>query len=199
MFKAASIFAMLGSAAAFVPNKVQNVKSVQTVQMGLQDMVGVGVETGNIAWDPLGFSKLSQQSMNNPSIEWLRESELKHGRICMIAFVGVCATMAGIHLPGYPVQTNDWTAALPELLEKNPAAFVQIFTLIGVIEGVTYPGDLYFGKGRKPGVLLGKEPTDKTMQLKELKNGRAAMIAMAAFASHELLPGSVPLYDAMGM
>jgi hypothetical protein len=33
----------------------------------------------------------------------------------------------------------------------------------------------------------------RSLQLKEIKNGRLAMIAMAAFAANHLLPGSVPL------
>jgi len=35
------------------------------------------------------------------------------------------------------------------------------------------------------------EAQDK-MKLKELKNGRMAMIAMAGFASNHFIPGSVP-------
>uniref|UniRef100_A0A6V1SPG2 Plastid light harvesting protein n=1 Tax=Heterosigma akashiwo TaxID=2829 RepID=A0A6V1SPG2_HETAK len=207
MIKAASLVAMLGSASAFVPSaSVGGAKSVQVMKMGLEDMVGAGVETGNKPWDPLNLSKLSDVSQNNPHVNWLRESELKHGRVAMLASVGVFATSIGARIPGYPVETKDWTAAYGEMIEKNPLAFVQILLFIGIIEGVTYPGELWFGEGRAPGALgydpLGfakKDKTPEVTQLKELKNGRAAMIAMAAYASHELIPGSVPLYDALGM
>ena len=37
---------------------------------------------GNVDFDPLGLS-----SPNN--IKWMREAELKHGRICMLATIGM--------------------------------------------------------------------------------------------------------------
>ena len=37
-----------------------------------------------VAWDPMRFSELYKVSGNNPDVAWLREAELKHGRICML-------------------------------------------------------------------------------------------------------------------
>ncbi len=51
----------------------------------------VGEEDG---FDPLGFSTLYD-------MKWLREAEIKHGRICMLAFVGFIFPDAIMRLPGH--------------------------------------------------------------------------------------------------
>ena len=51
----------------------------------------VGEEDG---FDPLGFSTVYD-------MKWLREAEIKHGRICMIAFVGFIFPDAIMRLPGH--------------------------------------------------------------------------------------------------
>ena len=48
---------------------------------------------GDKGFDPLGLSDWVP-------VEWLRESELKHGRVCMLAVVGFVATDLGFRLPG---------------------------------------------------------------------------------------------------
>merc|ERR1712224_788901 len=58
--------------------------------------VGAGPEIndGEI-WDPMGFSKLYDRNfdfnmaMTYPHVQWLREAEIKHGRVCMLAFTGM--------------------------------------------------------------------------------------------------------------
>ena len=53
-----------------------------------------------VAWDPMRFSELYKVSGNNPDVAWLREAELKHGRMSMLAITGVMVQSAGIHWPG---------------------------------------------------------------------------------------------------
>merc|ERR1712072_1168026 len=36
------------------------------------------------------------------SLDWMREAELKHGRICMLATLGYVTTDGGIYAPGAP-------------------------------------------------------------------------------------------------
>ena len=48
--------------------------------------------TGEI-FDPLDLA-------SKYDVNWLREAELKHGRVCMLAFVGFLANDAGLKFPG---------------------------------------------------------------------------------------------------
>jgi len=155
-------------------------------------------------WDPMSFSLLYKVSGNNPDVAFLREAELKHGRLAMLAFAGILATNGGLHLPGEFWLDSDWTTAWGSVGAKNPAAQAQVLAAIGLFEGQTSAGifDLWFGitDKREPGdcgfdplklMPNTKEAQDK-MKLKELKNGRMAMIAVAGFASNHFIPGSVP-------
>lgn len=48
---------------------------------------------GDVGFDPIGFSSFIP-------LDFLREAELKHGRICQLAVVGFAATDLGMRLPG---------------------------------------------------------------------------------------------------
>ncbi|CAE7467126.1 unnamed protein product, partial [Symbiodinium pilosum] len=83
-------------------------------------MIGPDVEVGlskGTPWDPMGWSKLYDRNfefngnMVFPHVQWLRESELKHGRCAMLAVVGIFAQGA-THIPGYP--EAPWYEALKQ-------------------------------------------------------------------------------------
>jgi len=155
-------------------------------------------------WDPMSFSELYKVSGNNPDVAWLREAELKHGRMSMLAIVGVMVQSAGVHFPGNADISfeggADWATAPTTL---PPAAWGQVIAFIGIMEGVTSQGlfNLWFGDTsiREPGDLgfgskmLSSDPAaaDK-MRLKELKNGRLAMMAIMGVAFNHVIPGAFP-------
>uniref|UniRef100_I2CR44 Light-harvesting protein n=1 Tax=Nannochloropsis gaditana (strain CCMP526) TaxID=1093141 RepID=I2CR44_NANGC len=181
------------------------VSSRSALRMGLEGQVGYDVETGGKPWDPLGFAGISERNNLgiNPHIKWLQESEIKHGRTAMLAFLGVIVPGSlGVYVPTYP-QEPDFTQAFYKALQNNPLGMAQIALAIAIIEGHYYAGDFWTGGGDREVGAFGFDPLGfskgkseaalKSMRLKELKNGRLAMIAMAAFASEKLIPGSVPL------
>mmetsp|Transcript_43158 Transcript_43158/g.113360 ORF Transcript_43158/g.113360 Transcript_43158/m.113360 type:complete len:236 (-) Transcript_43158:461-1168(-) len=156
-------------------------------------------------WDPMDFCELYKVSGNNPDVAWLREAELKHGRMSMLAVTGIIVQSSGLHLPGNAEVdfsgAADWANA-PTTLPL--VAWSQVILFIGLIEGTTSKGlfDLYTGVGdREPGNLgplfgsgmLSKDPVaaDK-MRLKELKNARLAMIAWAGIMANHFIPGALP-------
>jgi len=179
----------------------------------LSEYVGASVEfcafpgapDAPVAWDPMRFSELYKVSGNNPDVAWLREAELKHGRMSMLAITGVMVQSAGIHWPGnadISFDNTDWATA-PATLPA--AAWGQVLLFIGLVEGQKSEGlfDLWNGviTDREPGnygpafgsELLSKDPVaaDK-MRLKELKNGRLAMLAIMGVAFNHVFPGSLP-------
>lgn len=50
-------------------------------------------KSGDVGFDPIGFTSFIP-------LDFMREAELKHGRICQLAVVGFAATDLGLHLPG---------------------------------------------------------------------------------------------------
>lgn len=112
----------------------------------------------------------------------------------------------GLHFDGFP-EEPDWTKALGVFAAEQPAWFFGILGFIAICEGesVGHSGDNWRGKSTKtPGDLnfdyLGikkKASPEKMARYEdvEMKNGRAAMIAMASLFAHEAIPGSVPIMD----
>jgi hypothetical protein len=132
----------------------------------------------------------------------------------MLAWTGVWATTKGglglgLHFPGFP--EADWTTALGTFAKEQPVWFGAILALICIAEGesVGHSGDNFRGMSTKqePGFLnfdylgVGKSASpEKLARYKdvELKNGRAAMIAMASLFAFKAIPGSVPIMDLLG-
>jgi len=166
----------------------------------------------------MGLEKLgdSMDTFPNmfPDTQYLQESELKHGRMSMLAWTGVWATTQGglglgLHIPGMPDEP-DWTKALGVVAREQPELFGAILLFIFIAEGesVGHSGDNFRGKStRTPGDLnfdylgLKKKLSPEKMEryrIAELKNGRAAMIAMASLFAMKAIPGSVPIMDILG-
>jgi hypothetical protein len=165
-------------------------KVADAVKMKARDMAGVTAPLG--FFDPLGFST----DCSKGKLLFYREVELKHGRVAMLASLGILVGEqfhplfgGGIDLPAYitfqftPLQTF-WPAVVAAI--AIPEVF-SVFTFDNskpwTLKEDRVPGDFNFDP-------LGLKPTDpaefKTMQTKELNNGRLAMIAAAGMLAQEL-------------
>jgi hypothetical protein len=137
-------------------------------------------------FDPLGFSLAID-------IRWLREAELKHARVAMLAVVGWITTDLGLRVPGAPFQVSTIEAhdamvkfgSMPQMLVW--AGYFEMYGFLAIItmmEGKTdrVPGD--FG-------IRTLYPEDEAgqydMQLRELRNGRLAMLAFGGIATAGVL------------
>jgi len=189
--------ASLAGVAAFTPSAFAGkalarpaARTHAVTRMSVEDMVGIDVETGGL-FDPLGFSK------DEASLFRRRAVELKHGRICMLATFGVLV-QTYVHLPD-PVFSNPRPiGALLQVLDQRPVAAIQILLAIGLLELTAgaqdyankAPGDLgRFGDAFKPddaGELA-------ELQLKELKNGRLAMMGIMGMLVQEGLTKQGPI------
>jgi len=195
------------AAAAFAPaSKTVSKTALQAAE----------VEEG--VWDPLQLSIIGQNIDTFPNMfpdqQFVKEAEIKHGRMSMLAWTGIWATHAGgmglgLHIPGFPVEA-DWTKALGAFAAEQPTWFAGILAFIAIAEGesVGHSGDNFRGKGTKaPGDLgfdylglkakLSEEEFARYQQV-EMTQGRAAMIAIASLFAFESIPGSVPLMDLFG-
>merc|ERR1719247_3184103 len=155
----------------------------------------VGAEAG---FDPLYFSDFLD-------IKFLREAELKHGRICMLASTGVMAQEFW-SLPNYPGYTPN---AVEAATSVPPEALWQIVAFMAWFEITTNKGkftmqDMFEDPAREPG-NVGFDPlsfgenaeTRKRLELAELKNGRLAMIAFSGMLHQTFVTGK-PLFASLG-
>uniref|UniRef100_A0A7S0J1E7 Uncharacterized protein n=1 Tax=Calcidiscus leptoporus TaxID=127549 RepID=A0A7S0J1E7_9EUKA len=118
-----------------------------TARRPLSEYVGASEEMNLVAyfkgeavepWDPLDLCLLSKVSANNPDVAFLREAELKHGRIAMLAFVGIAITSGGAHIPGVAFEkatSVGWPDSLGAIAKSNPGIVAQAVATIGIIEG----------------------------------------------------------------
>lgn len=130
--------------------------------------------------------------------EHLRKAELSNGRSAMLATVGwIWPSMVGTF------NSDDVTTTDPikAILEADPQWWAQFVIFCGVIEGIKFraeaEGKSYTGDGPAAidwsgnwGGLTAEQKED--MAMKELKNGRLAMIGIAGFLANYFIPGSVP-------
>merc|ERR1711937_898747 len=149
-------------------------------------------------FDPIGFST----TVTGGKLLFYREVELKHGRVAMLASLGILVGEnfhplfgGNIDVPSYiafqqtPLQTF-WPAVVVAI------AIPEIFSVQSFNEPDS-KGDKfwtvkknYWQPGFDPLGLKPKDPKEWTdMQNKELNNGRLAMIAAAGMIAQELATG----------
>merc|ERR1712232_480977 len=147
-------------------------------------------------FDPIEFSKVFD-------MRWLREAELKHGRVCMLASSGFLLQSTGT-VPGLP----DTPDALQAVYTCPPVWAAGLLFFGGYVESTVYggkitmldmfdgpakdraPGDFNFGSGFMKGNWPGYGASEKEqydLKLRELNNGRLAMLAFSGMVHHNLI------------
>jgi hypothetical protein len=156
-------------------------------------------------FDPLGFAK----DASVEDIKRLREAEITHGRVGMIAALGFLVG-ENFHPLWGGVISGPANSHLAQIQNVAPFFIVGLTGAIGAVELTRastgwvnpteaawtlqddyYPGDIGFDP-------LGLKPTDPeeyaTMQTKELNNGRLGMLAAAGMIAQELVTRA-PLFN----
>jgi|EP00550_Attheya_septentrionalis_P004367 hypothetical protein len=202
MMKLAVVASMVAGAAAFAPAQVA--KTSVATNMAFEEELGAQAPLG--CWDPLGLLNGADQER----FDRLRYVEIKHGRICQLAFLGQVVTRAGLHLPGdidysghsFDSFPNGVAAILgPDAIPT--AGLVQIIAFVGILEtavmrDIEGTGNEFVGDFRNGYIDFGWEDFDEEEKLSkraiELNNGRAAQMGILGLMVHEKI---VPLgYDA---
>lgn len=146
---------------------------------------------GDVGFDPLGFSQVKYGPFNTAAehMGYIREAEIKHGRVCMLALVGWISTDLGLRAPGVPVELK--AASLTSFAAHDVAVadgrLLMLLILCGVFEIAGAAGIKATLEGkREPGdfALTGFmtktcEDPKKLAALKqaEIKHCRLAMMA----------------------
>jgi len=140
-------------------------------------------------FDPLGFTKSPLMTFDNDpnGFKHLREAEIKHGRVAMMASVGSVSAHY-FKLPGFE-KVPTGLAALGDT--QGAAGFSVLFFLVGLLE---------YARWTKPAATPGSygDPFNLNqytteMRNKELNNGRMAMFAVMGQIIAELYTGDDPV------
>ncbi|KAL3908412.1 MAG: hypothetical protein SGILL_008490 [Bacillariaceae sp.] len=200
--KTAIVASFIASAAAFAP---VSQKTSSTSLKAFENEIGAQPPLG--FYDPLGLLNDSDQER----FDKLRYVELKHGRVCMLAFVGFLVPKAGIHLSGDIDFEGNAFASFPSGLGavNGPDAIstpglLQILAFIAflefrVMQDVTGQGE-FLGDFRN-GFDFGWDKKDAAWHTQkrtvELNQGRAAQMGILGLMVHEQLGGNLPIVGPM--
>mmetsp|Transcript_40284 Transcript_40284/g.95659 ORF Transcript_40284/g.95659 Transcript_40284/m.95659 type:complete len:209 (-) Transcript_40284:76-702(-) len=189
MLRVVATLACVASASAFAPSALLPQAGVRAAKTGMRMQENLAVPflkapakldssmPGYAGFDPLGCSDFYD-------VKWLQEAEIKNGRVAMLGVVGLLVPEF-FHLPMYTAGATPY-----ESYTTVPAfALIQIFLGCGAVEYFTHKGkispDNMFDGGRVPGEF-GWGKADMTMQTKEIKNGRLAMLAFGGILHQQL-------------
>ena len=190
----------VATAAAFAPaqtGKATTALNAFESELGAQPPLGF--------FDPLGLLDEAGQGR----FDRLRYVEIKHGRICQLAFLGQIVTRAGLRLPGNIATDGTKFSDIGEgwagSFQVPTDGALQILFFIGFLElfvmkDVTGENE-FVGDFRNGFIDFGWDSFDEETKLKkravELNNGRAAMMGILGLMVHEQLGGVLPIVGEM--
>ncbi|KOO33600.1 light-harvesting protein [Chrysochromulina tobinii] len=144
-----------------------------------------GSMAGDIGFDPLQISDLVP-------LQWSREAELKHARVCMLAVAGWWAVDWGFTVPYAPKVLSLY--AHDAAVERGPMLAMLIpIAVIEVFAGIPKCFQIMNDPDAAPGGDYKFDPLgfggSKDLQEKELANGRLAMMAFSGIVTQATLTG----------
>jgi len=145
-----------------------------------------GSMAGDVGFDPLGFSS------SGIPLTWMREAELKHGRVCMLATVGWIATDTGLRAPGLPADSPlmGVTSYAAHDASVKQGSLIVLLIFCGVCEMAGFAAVQQSMDGKRTpgdfGLTGGLEVTD-TLRQAEIKHSRLAMMAFSGIATQSAI------------
>ena len=161
-----------------------------------------GSLAGDVGFDPLGLAK------SKKGLFWMREAELKHARLAMLAAVGWPLSelwhkqlAQAFGLQSILADNDRAPSLLNGGLSNGWASGILMMSIIiaGLLEGNSMNSGEIFYNAEKPANYvpgnLGFDPlklhnvrgNKAAMQTAEIKNGRLAMLAITAYAFQEFV------------
>jgi len=143
-------------------------------------------------YDPMGFLA----SEDETQYLWLRDAEIKHGRVAMLAMVGYLTTKAGYRIEGMediPAGFGVFNKGLYTTDLSRTNVIWTLTTMLILEVAIVRDG---LGTGKHPGDYRNdtfknwdKKADDYKLsqRAKELNNGRAAMMGILGLMVHEII------------
>lgn len=192
-----ALSALSGSAAAFSPASLPTSRGSNVELMAAERSKALpfmnrpalldGSMAGDVGFDPLGLSTIDDVGID---LYWLREAEIKHARVAMLAVAGILQVEIFGPAPGCEAATAKCQMdAFWQLWNSHPqyiAFGLIMITIIEFISGIATttgretgeraPGDF----GLDPlGFMKGDPAKARKLEEQEIANGRLAMWAAA--------------------
>jgi hypothetical protein len=140
---------LLSSAAAFSAAPARRADAAVSMSLQRSKALPFLIRPANVdesmpgykGFDPLGLAKIDDLGLD---VYWMREAELKHCRLAMLAVVGLLAQGAGFVVPGQSSESNQ-VKAFWQLLETNPGKLVSqcYFPFIDIDSSFRFVGPIY--------------------------------------------------------
>jgi hypothetical protein len=216
--KTISILALAAPVAAFTSQNNAARQSTTQISETKADLESLAVELNPLIkfWDPLNLASSGLYGLDEEgSIRFLREAEIKHGRVAMAAFVGHVVqsnyvfpwalTTKGDMMPSTDLSPPAQWDAMPFESKAQIIGFVGFLEWFAWVNKTDKIGEFPDFKGKIPhpvplnlfdpfGRSKNKSEEKKARGLKaEINNGRLAMIGIFSFVTAETMPGSVPM------
>eukprot|EP00617_Octactis_speculum_P013678 CAMPEP_0185743604 /NCGR_PEP_ID=MMETSP1174-20130828/1393_1 /TAXON_ID=35687 /ORGANISM="Dictyocha speculum, Strain CCMP1381" /LENGTH=206 /DNA_ID=CAMNT_0028416421 /DNA_START=31 /DNA_END=651 /DNA_ORIENTATION=- len=197
MMKILALALALCSVTAFVPTNVQRTRVAPAMAEASPSVPFLNSPkyyptewAGDVGFDPLGLSEFFD-------IKFLREAEIKHGRVCMLACLGYIFPEVFFHIPGDAYTADNPLVAVAQV---GPQPLLQIIIFGGFVEAGLYNGKMtaltmFEGeqKDREPGdfgfdpLKLMEDGDPNQYALKEITHGRLAMVAIGGMIQQSLI------------
>ena len=163
-----------------------------------------GTLAADVGFDPLGFSS------SKKTLYWMRDAELKHARLAMLAAVGWPLSelwhkdiAAILNMDSILASGDKAPSILNGGLSSVYATGILMFSIVvaGLLESKSMESGSIFWNAEKPKDYVpgdfGFDPLNlydikgdrKAMETAEIKHGRLAMLAITAYVSQEFVTG----------
>ena len=211
--RAVALALLVASASAFVSN-VQSARGATALNLQSKSLPMIqapptldGSMVGDVGFDPFQLSMIPfnmaeaivpkarlEEGASLSMLYWMREAELKHGRICMLAVVGWLTVDAGIHFPGEKYAGIDALHAHDAMLASGNmgvmllfAAVAELTSMVSVVQAAKGSGRAAGDFGLDPLEFCGNPDTKKFMLEAETTHARLAMLGFSGLCTQSAL------------
>jgi hypothetical protein len=175
-------------------------------ELAMDELKAIAVAANPVVnyFDPIDLVNAPISETKTETIAWLRHAEIKHGRVAMAAFVGYWVQSQGITWNSDSIWPTD--VGYPEAQWDALSTDLKYYVILSVgaleiIDEADQKGHYILGNkepGRHP---IFQRKTNASAEklsegkIKEINNGRLAMLGIMGFVSESSVPGSVPVLN----